>query len=436
MKNQVNSERPDPRLECAHRHPALRTAGARSLFLFTNFFLIITTLYQLKPASKSLFIESLGASFLPYVMIGTAVTMILFITWYHKMVARYSRLNIVMGSCLVFSGLLMVFRILLNQPGPAVPFAFYIFVDILGVVLVEQFWSLTNSIYTTMEGRSWYGVVGTGGLVGGVAGGAISAALIKFTPVQTPDLLLTAAGTILLILLLTWLMARAGIFCEVDHGTLSTQSVSAGSWRILGHSRYLALIAGILLLTQFASPIVDYQFMNAVEAAYPDQEARTAYISMFFSILGLVSIGINLGVTSLVHRCLGTIVGLMVQPLLMLLCAWGFMLNSTLTLGSAAKISDRALSYSINRASKELLYVPVDSVLIYQAKAWIDMFGYRLFKVTGSLLILLFTGWLPVTLSVGQLSWFVIVICLLWLGLIAMLRGEYDDACQRAGADA
>jgi AAA family ATP:ADP antiporter len=104
--------------------------------------------------------------------------------------------------------------------------------------------------------------------------------------------------------------------------------------------------------------------------------------------------------------------------------------------GAAAKISDRALSYSINRASKELLYVPVDSVLIYQAKAWIDMFGYRLFKVTGSLLILLFTGWLPVTLSVGQLSWFVIAICLLWLGLIAMLRGEYDEACQRAGADA
>jgi AAA family ATP:ADP antiporter len=287
-----------------------------------------------------------------------------------------------------------------------------------------------------MEGRSWYGVVGTGGLVGGVAGGAISAALIKFTPVQTPDLLLTAAGTILLILLLTWLMARAGIFCEVDHSTLSPQNVSAGSWRILGHSRYLALIAGILLLTQFASPIVDYQFMNAVEAAYPDQEARTAYISMFFSILGLVSIGVNLGVTSLVHRCLGTIAGLMVQPLLMLLCAWGFMLNATLVFGAAAKISDRALSYSINRASKELLYVPVDSVLIYQAKAWIDMFGYRLFKVTGSLLILLFTGWLPITLSVGQLSWFVIAICLLWLGLIAILRGEYDEACQRAGSDA
>ena len=75
----MNSENPDLRAECTSSHPALRTIGVRSLFLFINFFLIITTLYQLKPASKSLFIESLGASSLPYVMIGTAVTMIIFI---------------------------------------------------------------------------------------------------------------------------------------------------------------------------------------------------------------------------------------------------------------------------------------------------------------------------------------------------------------------
>ena len=428
----MNSENTDPRLECNSAHPALRTIGIRSLFLFINFFLIITTLYQVKPASKSLFIETLGAASLPYVMIGTAVSMIVLISWYHKLVAQYSRLNIVMGSCFVFSAFLVIFRFLFNLPGSSVAFAFYIFVDILGVVLVEQFWSLTNSIFTTREGRSWYGFVGTGGLVGGVVGGGVSAALIKYTPLQTPDLLLTASGTILLILLLTWVMARAGIYCEVDH-VVQAQAASAGSWRIFGHSRYLVLIAGILLLAQFASPIVDYQFMNAVEAAYPEQEARTAFISMFFGVMGLVSIGVNLGITPLVHRYLGTIAGLMVQPLLMMVCSWGFLLKSTLLFGTAVKISDRALSYSINRASKELLYVPVDSVLIYQAKAWIDMFGYRLFKVSGSLLILLFTRWLPITLSIGQLSWFVISICALWIGLITMLRLEYQTVCHKAG---
>lgn len=247
-------------------------------------------LYQLKPASRSLFIESLGAQQLPYVWIVTALTMGVFIAFYHRLVERYSRINVVLGTCLVVSALLVFFRLLLNYPGPLAAAGLYIFVDILGVVLIEQFWSLTNSIYTTREGRTWYGFVGTGGLVGGVLGGWVSAILIKYTALQTPDLLLTAA----------------------------------------------------------------------------------------------------------------------------------------------TKISDRALSYSINRASKELLYVPVGSVLIYQAKAWIDMFGYRLFKVAGSVLILLFTQWLPFTVSLPQLSWFTISICIIWIISIMVLRNDYQVICEQS----
>ena len=116
---------------------------------------------------------------------------------------------------------------------------------------------------------------------------------------------------------------------------------------------------------------------------------------------------------------------MLAQPLMISLFSWCFSLHSTLFFGGAAKISDRGLSYSINRASKELLYTLVDSILIYQAKAWIDMFGYRLFKVAGSFLILLFTQWLPFTVSVPQLSWLTAFICLIWIGLIVVLRQEY-----------
>ena len=426
---QAQNSKNDVTAECEARYPMLRTLGARAGFLFLNFFLIIMALYQLKPASRSLFIETLGAERLPYIWIATAVTMGAFITYYHRLVERHSRLNVVLGTCLTISGLLIAFRLLLKYPGPIVPACFYVFVDILGVVLVEQFWSLTNSIYTTHEGKSWYGLVGTGGLVGGVAGGWVSAMLIKHTPLQTPDLLLTAAGIIGTIFALTWLMGQVGIYCEVEHVVRPHQKASGG-WRILGHSRYLLLIAAILLLAQLASPLVEYQFLNTVESAYPDREARTAFLSLFFSVLGILSIGVNLGITPLVHRYLGAIAGLLVQPLMIFIFSWCFFLQSTLFFSSATKISDRALSYSINRASKELLYVPVDSVLIYQAKAWIDMFGYRLFKVAGSVVILLFTQWLPFKVSVPQLSWFTISICAIWISIIFVLRLDYQGICE------
>jgi AAA family ATP:ADP antiporter len=430
---QAQNSKNDVTAECEARYPMLRTLGARAGFLFLNFFLIIMALYQLKPASRSLFIETLGAERLPYIWIATAVTMGAFITYYHRLVERHSRINVVLGTCLTISGLLIAFRLLLKYPGPIVPACFYIFVDILGVVLVEQFWSLTNSIYTTHEGKSWYGLVGTGGLVGGVAGGWVSAMLIKHTPLQTPDLLLTAAGIIGTIFALTWLMGRVGIYCEVEHVVRPHQKANGG-WRILGHSRYLLLIAAILLLAQLASPLVEYQFLNTVESAYPDREARTAFLSLFFSVLGILSIGVNLGITPLVHRYLGAIAGLLVQPLMIFIFSWCFFLQSTLFFSSATKISDRALSYSINRASKELLYVPVDSVLIYQAKAWIDMFGYRLFKVAGSVVILLFTQWLPFKVSVPQLSWFTISICAIWISIIFVLRLDYQGICEASGS--
>ena len=417
--------------ECKARYIALRKLGFRALFLFVNFFLIIMALYQLKPASRSLFIESLGAQQLPYIWIATALTMGVFIAFYHRLVERHSRINVVLGTCLVVSALLVIFRILLDYPGPLAAAGFYVFVDILGVVLIEQFWSLTDSIYTTQEGKSWYGIVGTGGLIGGVLGGWVAAMFIKHTPLQTPDLLLTAAAIITIIFVLTWFMGRAGIFCEVDHVARIIEP-SSGGWRILSHSRYLLLIAAILLLAQLASPIVEYQFLNSVEASYPEREARTAFLSLFFAVLGAVSIAVNIGITPLVHRALGAIAGLLVQPLMIWIFSWCFFFQSTLFFAGATKISDRAMSYSINRASKELLYVPVDSVLIYQAKAWIDMFWYRLFKVAGSVLILLFTQWLPFAVSLPQLSWFTVSICVIWIIFIMVLRHQYQLVCEQS----
>ncbi|HEY7746498.1 MAG TPA: Npt1/Npt2 family nucleotide transporter [Desulfuromonadales bacterium] len=409
--------------EAAGREPNLRTLQIRACFLFLNFLLIIMALYQLKPASRSLFIQFLGADRLPYVWIGTAVVMGGLISWYHRLVGRHSRVRVVFGSCLLFGALLILFRLLFHHPHPATATAFYVFVDILGVVLVEQFWSLTNSIYSTREGKAWYGFIGTGGLLGGVIGGGAAALILNYTPLQTPDLLLVAAGIILFILLLTWVMGRLGIYREVANRGHPTRF--KGGWRTLQQNRYLLLIAGILLLAQLVDPIVEYQFLKTVEGQFTELEARTTFLSAFFGVLGMVSIAVNLAITPLVHRYFGVIVGLLAQPLALGACSLGFFAHPTLLFGAAAKISDRGLSYSINRASKELLYVPIDSVLIYQAKAWIDMFGYRLFKIFGSFVILIFTQWLPFPVGVPQLSWFTFGICLLWLLLIAAIRREY-----------
>ena len=400
--------------------PLLRTS-----VLFTNFFLIIMALYHLKPASRSLILEAYGTSALPYVWIGSALALLVAIFFYHHVLNRFSRLQVVLGSCLIFITILILFRIsLLVSTSKIIPVAFYIFVDILGVILVEQFWSLTDSIYSTEEGKRWYGLVGTGGLMGGVAGGGTAALVINYTALQTYDLLLIAAAIISVIFALTWLMGRLQLYSAATE--VSRPRKMKHHWQTLTQSRYLILIAVALMVAQLVSPVVEYQFMRIIEGTYPEREARTAVLSLFFSVLSAISIGINLLITPLILRYLGILAGLMVQPLALATSAYGFVIDPSLYPAATMKISDRGLSYSINRASKELLYIPIDPITIYESKAWIDMFGYRIFKVTGATLILLLTQWTSLANVQNQLSWVIIGGCILWAIVLHYLHREYQ----------
>jgi len=395
----------------------------RSIILFTNFFLIILAYYQVKSASRSLLIEYWGAESFPWVWIASALLLGSFIGFYHRLVERYSRLAVVLGCCLLFILLLVFFRAALGWHGAAASAGFYLFVDIFSVILVEQFWSLANTITASDAGRKSYWFIGTGGLLGGVLGGVTAAALLQYTPLETPDLLLSCAAILVLTFTLNLLMGRLGLYREVTDSGPAV--IAEGGWRMLLTSRYLILIACALLCSQLAQPVVEYQFLKAVETAYTRLDARTEFISTFFSVLGLVSIGINLLVTPFIHRYLGVMWGMLTQPVILAFSSVIFMVQPVLTTAAIMKISDRGLSYSINRASKEQLYIPVDPVHTYQAKAWIDMLGYRLFKVMGSALILLLAHWLPLGVNAQQLGWLTVLICGAWIVILSMLAREY-----------
>jgi len=395
----------------------------RCALLFANFFLIISALYQLKPASRSLFLDQIGSQQLPYVWIATAIALITMISIYNRLIIRFSRLHVVIATIVVLTGLLALFHHILAEPGQTSAFLFYIFVDLLSVLLVEQFWSLTNAITSEHEGRRWYALIGTGGLLGGVAGGMSAHSLISYVGLHTLDLLLVAAGILLLLLCLTLLMQRFGLYRE--HTSPQPATVAYQSWRAIFSNRYLLLIAVLLLLSQFIQPLVEYQFMHAVEEAFSGRDERTAYLGVFFSILSAFAIAINLIITPLIHRFSGAIAGLVVQPLAVLIASLAFIAVPGLLTAAAMKIADRGLSYSINRASKELLYIPIDPLVMFQAKAWIDMFGYRVFKVFGSIMILLLTQWLWFQLPLMALSWLTMATCIIWFCVLVAVRHEY-----------
>ena len=224
----------------------LQKPAIKSAVMFTNFFLIIMALYQLKPASRSLILDAIGADYLPYIWVGSAIVLFVSIVIYERLLDRFGRFQLVLGTAAVFIAILVLFWLGLNGSTPVIAIAFYIFVDLFGVVMVEQFWSLANSVYGTQDGKKWYGLVGTGGLIGGAVGSATAGLLIKSTSLQTRDLLLVGAAIVLIILLLTWWLDRQNIFENTS--TQSRTPAKKRGWRYLIKSRYLMLIAAVLLM--------------------------------------------------------------------------------------------------------------------------------------------------------------------------------------------
>lgn len=394
----------------------------RAVMLFTSFLLVILAYYQVKAASRSLLLEYGGADAFPDVWIASALVLLGFIGVYNRLVARFSRPQVVVGSLLAFAALLCVFRLLLADGGLATVVAFYIFVDIFSVVLVEQFWSLANSVTRLDEGHRSYWFIASGGLFGGIAGGLVAGALLRLTPMRTADLLLSCAVLLVVTALFNLAVSRRGVFDEV-RAEPRIPLRGDGLKAVLGN-RYLVLIALVVCLSQLAEPVVEFQFLRAIDAAYADVDRRTQFIADFFTVMGFVAIGVNFLVTPLVHRLFGTIAGLAAQPLTLVGATLAFAAQPGLVTAAAMKIADRGLSYSINRASKELLFIPVDPGLTFQAKAWIDMLGYRLFKVLGSGMIKAVTGAVPAAAVGADLAWLTFAICTAWVLAVVMLGVE------------
>jgi AAA family ATP:ADP antiporter len=410
-----------------------KVSAIRGISLFMNFFQIIFAYYIVKPVSRSIYLEYFHADKLPYVWIASALLLGLLMPLYGRLIDKFDRRKVVILSCQLFCIILLIFFMLFRSgyTTPMVAAGFYMTIDIMSVVLVEQFWSLANSSYVSQTGSRWYGVVGSGGLVGGILGGMSASWMIKETALNSYDLILISSFLLFSLGIYAAFLIRLDIYREENIQVRPKGLDKTLTFRRIFSNRYVLLITTTILFAQLVEPIVEYQFMSFVEHAYPERELRTAYLSTFLSILGLVALVINLFITPLVLRFVGAIGGLMLQPVMLFVASGYFNVNPGLNTGAVMKICDRGLSYSVNRASKELLYVPIDPKFIYRAKAWIDMFGYRVFKIIGALLVLALTQWFGIAWASGTFSYLVMPVCLVWMLAAISLKPDYQKLCRR-----
>ncbi len=129
-------------------------------------------------------------------------------------------------------------------------------------------------------------------------------------------------------------------------------------------------------------------------------------------------------------RTAGVGVTLFIVPIALIFSSIGVLALGTLLAATMLKASDQVLRYSIDKATVELLYLPVPAAQTFRVKSFIDTVVYRMGDATGGLVVLLFgavLAWTPV-----EMAWVCLALLGVWIAAAAVARKQYVETLRES----
>ncbi len=372
--------------------------------------LTIPTYGFARPAADPLFIERCGARFLPWAWLAVGVGALVVTVLYNRVIAQMSLVRLwprAMLTCAAVGGLIMAAA---SNGVPHAEFVLYVWKDIYIVVLVELFWSIANTSFALGRARWLYGLF----LAAGTLGGLCAELSVGVVATHFGSLAGAAFAIPLLVagaLLSPFLPTSSA--AEQFASRISFSRIVGRAAALLRGSRYLFLFVGLVALVQISLTVIDYQYSIALEAYVPDADERTQIGGQFYAAISLASLVLQL-LSGLIIKGLGIPLLIALVPIMLLAGSIAFAVHPRFGLIAAVKIASKALDYSVGRAAKELLYIPLSYEEKTEGKAIVDLLSYRVAKAFASVVLL----WLAAArLGSGAVATLVCSLLVAWLAM-------------------
>ena len=402
-----------------------------ALLMFAYSFLAMTAYSILKPITRSKFIVALGADNLPYVQLAAGVFIGVLMQFYSRAIVRLPRRWIIPVTQAGEVALIVLFWVLFRTGGDWVSVAFYVLGLVLGILLISQFWTLANDIYDPRQARRLFGFIGGGASLGGAMGSALTAFAVE--EVGTNNLLLVSAAVLsLCVVIVTAIVKRQPITGELT--AVDERGVGGGeAIRLLLSSRHLQVIAMVIAFAALGAAIIDQQLNMAAEAikGAASVDALTGFLGQVTFYLSIIGFAVQVGLTSRIHRSLGLAFALLVLPVSLGGTAIIILLNGALWAPAAARIIDTSLRYTLDKTTREVLFLPLPAELTFRAKPFVDVTTDRFAKALGALLLLVLIKPWGLSLDWQRLSYASLVVTGLWIFAAMRARREYLKAFRR-----
>jgi AAA family ATP:ADP antiporter len=393
------------------------------LLMFAYSFLAMAGYNIVKPATRSQFIDQLGADNLPYVQLVAGIIMGFVIQGYTNAMRLLPRRWVFAATQAVMVGLLFLFWMLFQTGQQWVSVAFYLWGVLAGSLLISQFWSLANVIFDPRQAKRLFGFVGGGASLGGIVGSGFAGNYAK--SIGTNNLLLVAAGTLGVCFAVVWMIAvREKSTAQVDVGGDDDKGMSPlEAIKLLRQSKHFQVIALVISFAAIGAGIIEQQVNMAMAEAIPGKDGRTAFLAnviFYSSVAGFI---IQMTLTSRLHRLLGIGFALLLMPVTTGGTATLMLLIPALWTSTLARVMDTSLRYTVDKTTREILFVPLPASMKYKAKPFADVAVDRSAKGLGALVLIIalkvfhFTWW--------QLSYLSLSVALLWIFMALRARHEY-----------
>ena len=409
--------------------------GADAALLTLSVFLLLTAYYVLKVVREPLILSAGGAELKSYTSAAQAVLFLFMVPAYGWLANRVDRGRLIATVTLFFIANIIVFYFMALASAPGLGVAFFIWVGIFNMMIVAQFWSYANDVYTPDQGKRLFAIIGFGQTAGAACGGLFSKYLIQRLHVH--QLLLVAGALLCLYLVVIFVvqrrMRRYLHIARVDDDVMVDKR---GGFTLILKSRYLFLIAVLLWALNFSNTNGEFILGRVVTAhahavsqgltGAPADEAVKHFIGAFyadyFTWVNVVTALIQLFLVSRIMRYFGVQIALYVLPVVALGAYSIVAFTPLLALIRAAKISENSLDYSLNNTARQALFLPTSREAKYKAKAAIDTLFVRAGDLSSAALV--FVG----THLAFQTRGFAIsnmVVISVWLVIVTALGRHY-----------
>ncbi|OGB97404.1 hypothetical protein A3F06_02795 [candidate division TM6 bacterium RIFCSPHIGHO2_12_FULL_36_22] len=395
-----------------------RYDALKLFYLAAAFFFVIAPYTIMKDIKDSIFIYTVGRTYLPTAKILSMVVLIPAILLFSYLVDRMKRYRLFCFYTILFGLIGFVCAYLIGNPvigldntatNPNRIFGwfFFFFVEGYSPFIVSLFWAFANSISSPKETKKYYSYIVASSKLGGMFTAALSWYFFSChynlsTPlsgtvkhqivIALSSLLLMVVPIIILALVRTVpgykLHGYEAVYQE-EKAMKKAGKEKTGIFSgliLLFKFPYVMGIFGIVFFYEVINVILSYQRLVIADQAASDVAGLSC--SLFEQIFFVHFFGLLIalfGTTYLLQKygerkCLLFVpisIGILVA-IFMLFGSWHWHVLTTVF------VLIRAIHYAINYPVREALYVPTLKEIKFKSKSWIDSFGQKFAKGFGS----------------------------------------------------